>query len=155
MIKSQDLEKYGIKGVKEILHNPSYQQFFEAEMDPKNEGFEKGILTNTGAVAVKTGVFTGRSPKDKYFVKDSITEDTLWWDGVINRPVKLEAWNDCKDLVKERLSSVGKLYVMDIFCGTNPNTRMKVRFIMEVAWQAHFVKNMFIRPSGDELEQYW
>jgi len=154
MIKPQDLEKYGIKGVTEVIYNPTYQQLFEDELNPKNEGFEKGILTNTGAVAVQTGVFTGRSPKDKFFVKDSITENTLWWDGVINRPVSVEAYNDCKGLVQNQLSSAKKLFVVDAFCGTNADTRLKVRFIMEVAWQAHFVTNMFIRPSGYELQNY-
>jgi phosphoenolpyruvate carboxykinase (ATP) len=153
MIKPHDLEKYGISGATEIIYNPSYQQLFEAEVDPKNEGFEKGVVTNTGTVAVKTGIFTGRSPKDKYFVKDKVTENTLWWDGVINRPVNQEVWSFCKGLVTERLSAK-KLYVVDVFCGTNPDTRMKVRFIMEVAWQAHFVTNMFIRPSGYELERF-
>jgi len=154
MLKPQDLEKYGIKGVTEIIYNPSYQQLFEAEMNPKNEGFEKGVLTNTGSVAVKTGIFTGRSPKDKYFVKDSVSENTLWWDGVINRPVAPAVWTELKGVVTNRLSSVKKLYVVDVFCGTNVNTRLKVRFVMEVAWQAHFVTNMFIRPSGYELERF-
>lgn len=148
-----DLGKYGISGVTEIVHNPSYEQLFQAEMDPKNEGFEKGELTNTGAVAVKTGVFTGRSPKDRYIVKDATTENSIWWDGTINRPVSTEVWADLKGRVQKELSNK-KLYVVDTFCGTNKDTRMKVRFIMEVAWQAHFVTNMFIRPSHFELENY-
>ncbi|MDR2936853.1 MAG: phosphoenolpyruvate carboxykinase (ATP) [Rikenellaceae bacterium] len=148
-----DLSKYGITGVTEIVHNPTYEQLFQAEMNPGNEGFEKGELTTTGAVAVKTGVFTGRSPKDRYIVKDSVSEDTIWWDGTINRPVSTEIWKDLKGIVQQELSNK-KVYVVDTFCGTNKDTRMKVRFIMEVAWQAHFVTNMFIRPSLYELENY-
>ncbi len=153
-VRPEDLKSYGIAGVKEVIYNPSYQDLFEAEMDSKNEGFEKGVLTNTGAVAVKTGVFTGRSPKDKYFVKDATSENTLWWDGVVNRPVTPEIWKELKGLVNNRLSTVDKLYVCDVFCGTNPDTRLKVRCIMEVAWQAHFILNMFIRPSEYELENF-
>jgi phosphoenolpyruvate carboxykinase (ATP) len=154
MLKPQELENYGIKNVKEVVHNPSYEDLFKAEMDSKLSGFEKGQITNTGAVAVKTGIFTGRSPKDKYFVKDAVTEKTLWWDGVINRPIKQEIWTELKGLVTTQLSTPEKLYVVDVFCGTNPDTRMKVRFIMEVAWQAHFVTNMFIRPSHYEMERF-
>ena len=153
-MKNLDLSKYGISGNVEIIYNPSYQQLFEAEIDPSNEGFEKGVLTNTGAVSVDTGIFTGRSPKDKYFVKDEITEKNMWWDGVINRPINTDVWDYCKGLVTERLGSTKKLYVVDVFCGTNADTRMKVRFIMEVAWQAHFVTNMFIRPSHFELDNF-
>lgn len=149
-----DLSKYGIKGATEIVHNPTYQELYVAETDSKLQGFEKGIETNTGAVAVKTGIFTGRSPKDRYIVKDSVTEDTIWWDGTINRPVNVNVWTELKGLVVEELSSAKKLYVVDTFCGTNADTRMKVRFIVEVAWQAHFVTNMFIRPSLYELENY-
>ncbi len=154
MLKPQDLQKYGITNVREVIHNPSYEELFQAEMDPSLEGFEKGVLTNTGAVAVKTGIFTGRSPKDKFFVKDAITENTLWWDGVINKSVSESTWKDCKKLVQNQLSNKEKIYVVDAYCGTNPDTRMKVRFIMEVAWQAHFCTNMFIRPSHYELERY-
>ncbi len=149
-----DLSKYGITGVKEVIHNPSYEELFQAEMSPKNEGFEKGVLTNTGAVAVKTGVFTGRSPKDRYIVKDAVSENTIWWDGTINRPVNGEVWNELKGLVQHELSNKERLYVVDTYCGTNKDTRMKVRFIMEVAWQAHFVTNMFIRPSHFELANF-
>ncbi len=152
-MKIPDLSIYGIRDTKEIFYNPTYELLFQHETNPSLQGFEKGILTNTGAVAVKTGVFTGRSPKDKFFVKDSLTENTLWWDGVINRPVSNETYSACKKIVSSRLSSQ-KLYVMDVFCGTNPNSRMKVRFIMEVAWQAHFVANMFILPSSYELERF-
>ncbi|MDD2256985.1 MAG: phosphoenolpyruvate carboxykinase (ATP), partial [Bacteroidales bacterium] len=130
-----DLSKYGIVGDFEVVHNPSYEVLFQDEMNPANEGFEKAKLTNTGATAVFTGKFTGRSPKDKFIVKDSITEDTLWWDGTINRPTTPEVFDHCKNLVTKQLSTAKKLYVVDTFCGTNEDTRMKVRFIMEVAWQ--------------------
>ena len=149
-----DLSKYGISGNFEILHNPTYEELFQAEIDPANEGFEKGVLTTSGAVSVDTGKFTGRSPKDKYFVKDAVTDEHLWWDGTINRPTTPEVFDHCKDLVTKQLSSAKKLYVVDTFCGTNEDTRMKVRFIMEVAWQAHFVTNVFIRPSHYELANY-
>ena len=125
-----DLCKYGITDVKEIIHNPSYEELFKAEMSPENEGFEKGILTNTGAVSVYTGKFTGRSPNDRYIVKDSVTENTVWWDGVINKPVEKDVWDHCKTLTLKQLNSAKKLYVVDTFCGTNEDTRMKVRFIM-------------------------
>ncbi len=149
-----DLSKYGISGNFEIVHNPSYEVLYQDEMNPANEGFEKAKLTKTGATAVYTGKFTGRSPKDKFFVKDASTENTLWWDGVINRPTTPEVFEHCKGLVTKQLSSAKKLYVVDTFCGTNEDTRMKVRFIVEVAWQAHFVTNMFIRPSHFELANY-
>ncbi|MCC8145239.1 MAG: phosphoenolpyruvate carboxykinase (ATP) [Bacteroidales bacterium] len=149
-----DLSKYGINSGIEVVHNPSYQELYVAEMDPANEGFEKGVETNTGAVAVDTGKFTGRSPKDRYIVKDSVTEDTIWWDGNINKPVGKDVWDHCKALTLKQLNSAKKLYVVDTYCGTNEDTRMKVRFIVEVAWQAHFVTNMFIRPSHYELANY-
>ncbi|MDR3269767.1 MAG: phosphoenolpyruvate carboxykinase (ATP) [Tannerella sp.] len=149
-----ELSKYGISGNYEIVHNPTYEQLFQAEVDPKNEGFEKGVSTTTGAVSVDTGIFTGRSPKDKYFVKDEITDKNMWWDGTINRPINPDVWDYCKGLVADRLSSTPKLYVVDCFCGTNADTRMKVRFIVEVAWQAHFVTNMFIRPSHYDLANF-
>lgn len=149
-----DLSAYGIEGVKNIIHNPTYEELFQAEMSPENEGFEKAQLTDTGAVAVKTGIFTGRSPKDRYIVEDETTKDTLWWDGNVNKPINSEVWDSCYQLATDQLSNKETLYVVDTFCGTNENTRMKVRFIMEVAWQAHFVTNMFIRPSLYELEQY-
>lgn len=149
-----DLSNYGISGVKRVIHNPSYEVMFQAEISEKNEGFEKGVLTETGAVAVKTGIFTGRSPKDKYIVKDSVTESTIWWDGVINKPVNQEVWKECKLLAQKQLSGKDVIYVIDAFCGTNEDTRLKVRFIVEVAWQAHFVTNMFIRPSKYELDNF-
>ena len=153
MITNEQLSNLGINDVADIIYNPTYEKLFEAETDPNNVGFEKGVVTNTGAVAVKTGIFTGRSPKDKYYVKDSLTQDSIWWDGVINRPVDQDVWSHCKGLVLKELSAK-KLYVVDVFCGANPDTRMKVRFIMEVAWQAHFVTNMFIRPTAEELENF-
>ncbi len=149
-----DLSIYGIKNVKRVVYNPTYEELYKAEMSEKNEGFEQGVLTDTGAVAVKTGVFTGRSPKDRYILKDSVSQNTIWWDGNINKPVEQNVWDDCYELVKKQLSDKETLYVVDTFCGTNENTRLKVRFIMEVAWQAHFVTNMFIRPSKYELESY-
>ncbi|MDR1500412.1 MAG: phosphoenolpyruvate carboxykinase (ATP) [Tannerellaceae bacterium] len=149
-----DLNKYGIGSDIQVVHNPTYEQLFQAETDPANRGFENGELTTTGAVSVKTGIFTGRSPKDRYIVKDAVTENTIWWDGNINKPVTTEVWNDLKALSLKQLNSAKKLYVVDTFCGTNVDTRMKVRFIVEVAWQAHFVTNMFIRPSLYELEHY-
>lgn len=151
---SQELEQLGIKGFGEIVYNPSYQELYVAENAEANEGFEKGVETESGAMAVKTGIFTGRSPKDRYIVKDAETENTICWDGKVNFPTTPEVFSSCKDLVVKQLSTAKKLYVVDAFCGTNPDTRLKVRFIMEVAWQAHFVTNMFIRPSHYELENF-
>ncbi|MGQ1891522.1 phosphoenolpyruvate carboxykinase (ATP) [Thermophagus sp. OGC60D27] len=156
-MQNLDLSKYGITGVKEIIHNPSYEELFKEETRPELEGFEKGVVTELGAVAVDTGIFTGRSPKDKYIVKDDTTKDTIWWTTEHapndNKPVSPEVWNDLKDLAVKQLSGK-KLYVVDTFCGANPDTRLKIRFIMEVAWQAHFVTNMFIRPTKEELENF-
>jgi len=151
---TEQLQKLGLTGYEEVSYNPSYEELFIAELSPENEGFEKGILTKSGAVAVKTGVFTGRSPKDRFIVKDDISKDTIHWDGKVNLPTTPEVFQSCKELVLKQLSSSKKLYVVDAFCGTNPDTRLKVRFIMEVAWQAHFVMNMFIRPSNYELENF-
>ena len=152
-----DLSKYGICDVKEIVYNPSYDQLFKEETNPDLEGFERGVVTESGAVAVQTGIFTGRSPKDKFIVYDDVSKEHLWWDSDIahndNKPITPEAWADLKKLVVEELSAK-RLFVVDTFCGANEDTRMKVRFIMEVAWQAHFVSNMFIRPSDAELEAY-
>ena len=148
------LQKLGISSEHEISYNPTYEELFQAEISDKNEGFEKGVVTESGAVAVKTGVFTGRSPKDRFIVEDEISKDTIHWDGKVNVPTTAETFAACKQLVVEQLSSSKKLYVVDAFCGTNPDTRLKVRFIMEVAWQAHFVTNMFIRPSMYELETF-
>ncbi|MES2410739.1 MAG: phosphoenolpyruvate carboxykinase (ATP) [Bacteroidota bacterium] len=155
--KSISLEKYGIKNVHEIIHNPSFEKLYNDELDPNLKGFEKGQLTELGAVNVMTGVFTGRSPKDKYIVKDSVTENTIWWNSDKasndNKPITQTTWEALKDNTTNQLSGK-KLYVVDAFCGANENTRLKVRFIMEVAWQAHFVTNMFIRPTEAELENF-
>ena len=152
-----DLSKYGISGVTEIVHNPSYEQLFEEETKPGLQGFEKGQVTNMGAVNVMTGVYTGRSPKDKFFVKDAVTENTIWWTSDQykndNKPLSPESWKVLKKIATEELSNK-RLFVVDTFCGANENSRLKIRFIMEVAWQAHFVKNMFIRPTEEELAAY-
>ena len=150
----QELHNLGITGYHEVAYNPSYEELYQAEVSHKRKGFEKGALTDTGAVAVKTGVFTGRSPKDRYIVEDETTRDTIYWDKKVNFPTTIEVWNDLKALVLNQLSASPKLYVVDAFCGTNADTRLKVRFVMEVAWQAHFVTNMFIRPSIYELENF-
>ncbi|MEN9487286.1 MAG: phosphoenolpyruvate carboxykinase, partial [Bacteroidota bacterium] len=150
----QELHDLGITGYHEVVYNPSYEELYQAEMSAKNKGFEKGAVTESGAVAVKTGVFTGRSPKDRYIVLDDVTKDTICWDGKVNFPTTPEIFASCKTLVLEQLSTSKRLYVVDAFCGTNPDTRLKVRFVMEVAWQAHFVTNMFIRPSIYELENF-
>ena len=152
-----DLSKYGITGVTEIVHNPSYEELFKEETKAGLEGFEKGTLTNMGAVNVMTGVYTGRSPKDKFFVMDDTTKDTIWWTSEEykndNKPLSQESWKVLKDLADKELSNK-RLFVVDTFCGANENTRLKIRFIMEVAWQAHFVTNMFIRPTAEELANY-
>ena len=152
-----DLSKYGITGVTEIVHNPSYDVLFAEETKPGLEGFEKGQVTNMGAVNVMTGVYTGRSPKDKFFVKDETSENTVWWTSEEykndNKPVDAKCWAAVKDLATKELSNK-RLFVVDAFCGANENSRLKLRFIMEVAWQAHFVKNMFIRPTEEELANY-
>ena len=152
-----DLSKYGITGTTEIIHNPSYDLLFHDEMDPSLEGFDKGVLTELGAVNVMTGVYTGRSPKDKYIVMDDTSRDTVWWttEGYKNdnHPMSQETWEVVRKLAKDELCNK-KLYVVDAFCGANKDTRMAIRFIMEVAWQAHFVRNMFIKPTEEELEHF-
>ena len=152
-----DLRKYGITGTTEIIHNPSYEALFEAEMDPSLTGYEKGQLTELGAVNVMTGVYTGRSPKDKYIVMDENSKDTVWWTSPEfandNHPMTEEVWAQVKELAIRELSDK-KLYVVDAFCGANADTRMNVRFVVEVAWQAHFIKNMFIVPSEEELKNF-
>ena len=152
-----DLTKYGITGTVEILHNPSYEVLFAEETKPTLEGYEKGQVTELGAVNVMTGVYTGRSPKDKFFVMNEASKDTVWWTSDEykndNKPCSEEAWADLKAKAVKQLSNK-RLFVVDTFCGANPATRLKVRFIMEVAWQAHFVTNMFIRPTAEELENY-
>ena len=151
----QELEAYGISDVHDIVYNPSYDLLYQEELDPSLTGYERGVLTNLGAVAVDTGIFTGRSPKDKYIVRDDTTRDTFWWADKgkgknDNKPLSPETWQHLKGLVTKQLSGK-RLFVVDAFCGANPDTRLSVRFITEVAWQAHFVKNMFIRPSDEEL----
>ena len=152
-----DLSKYGITGVTEIVHNPSYEQLFEEETKPGLQGFEKGQLTDMGAVNVMTGVYTGRSPKDKFFVMDDTTKDTIWWTSDEykndNKPLSQQSWKVLKEIADKQLSDK-RLFVVDTFCGANENSRLKIRFIMEVAWQAHFVTNMFIRPTAEELAAY-
>ena len=152
-----DLSSYGIKNVKEIIYNPSHEQLYEEELKDGLKGYEKGVITELGAVNVMTGVFTGRSPKDKYLVKDDTSKNTVWWTTPTspndNKPVSIDVWNDLKETTVKQLSNK-KLYVVDAFCGANPDSRLKVRFIVEVAWQAHFVKNMFIRPTEEELANY-
>jgi len=148
-----DLTQYGIVDASEIVYNPSYEFLYEEEMSLGLEGFERGKLTESGAVAVDTGIFTGRSPKDKYLVRDDTTRNTVWWSDQgknDNKPISKEIWGDLKSLVTNRLSGK-RLYVMDTICGANEDSHLNVRFIMEVAWQAHFVKNMFIRPSEEQL----
>ena len=152
-----DLQKYGITGATEVVHNPSYEQLFADETDPKLEGYEKGQVTEMGAVNVMTGVYTGRSPKDKFFVLDDVTKDTIWWTSDAykndNKPLSQASWQELKKLASKELSNK-KLYVVDAFCGANENSRLKIRFIMEVAWQAHFVTNMFVRPSAEEIANF-
>lgn len=156
--KSISLDKYGIKNTGEIVYNPSYEYLFNEELNPNLQGFEKGQLTELGAINVMTGDFTGRSPKDKYIVKDDVTKDTLWWSSEQakndNKPIDQKTWEALKENTVSQLSGNKKLYVVDTFCGANEDTRLKVRFIVEVAWQAHFVKNMFIRPTEKEFESY-
>ena len=152
-----NLSQYGIKDVKKIIHNPSYEELFKDETNPNLEGYEKGIVTDLGAVDVFTGVYTGRSPKDKYLVKDEVSENTVWWttDGYKNdnKPISTEVWDKLREKAVKELSDK-TLYVVDCYCGANKSTRMCVRFIMEVAWQAHFVTNMFIRPTAEELKEF-
>ena len=152
-----DLTKYGILDATEIVRNPSFEDLFQAEMDPSLTGYEKGVLTELDAVNVMTGIYTGRSPKDKYIVMDETSKDTVWWttEGYKNdnHPMTEEVWKEIKKLAVNELCGK-KLYVMDCFCGANKDTRMAIRFIMEVAWQAHFIKNMFIQPTEEELENF-
>ncbi|MCK9782189.1 MULTISPECIES: phosphoenolpyruvate carboxykinase (ATP) [Enterobacterales] len=154
----KDLQQYGIKDTSEIIYNPSYEQLFNEETKPGLTGYERGTQTSLGAIAVDTGIFTGRSPKDKYIVRDDVTRDTVWWADQgkgknDNKPLSQEVWADLKSLVTHQLSGK-RLFVVDAFCGANADTRLKVRFITEVAWQAHFVKNMFIRPEQEELANF-
>ena len=152
-----DLTKYGITGTTEVVYNPSYEQLFAEETKPGLEGYEKGQVSELGAVNVMTGIYTGRSPKDKFIVMDENSKDTVWWTSDEykndNHPASQEAWKAVKEIAQKELSNK-RLYVVDAFCGANKDTRMAVRFIVEVAWQAHFVTNMFIRPTAEELENF-
>ncbi|SPX93602.1 Phosphoenolpyruvate carboxykinase [ATP] [Morganella morganii] len=153
-----ELEQYGIRDAAEIIYNPSYDLLFDEETRPGLTGYEHGVVTTSGAVAVDTGIFTGRSPKDKYLVRDDLTRDTVWWADQgkgknDNKPLSQETWNALKNLITRQLSGK-RLFVVDAFCGANADTRLKVRVITEVAWQAHFVKNMFIRPDENELHNF-
>ncbi|MBP2837460.1 phosphoenolpyruvate carboxykinase (ATP) [Dickeya parazeae] len=157
-ITPEALTAYGIHDVREIVYNPSYDLLFTEETSPTLQGYERGIETQLGAVAVDTGIFTGRSPKDKYIVRDDVTRNTVWWSDQgkgknDNHPLSQENWQHLKQLVTNQLSGK-RVFVVDAFCGANADTRLKVRFITEVAWQAHFVKNMFIRPSEEELQGF-
>ena len=151
------LEERGITNVKEIIYNPSYELLFKEETSSSLEGYEKGQVTELGAVNVMTGVYTGRSPKDKFIVEDENSKDTIWWTSDEykndNHRASLHAWNECKKIATKELSNK-RLFVVDGFAGANKDTRMAVRFIVEVAWQAHFIKNMFIRPTEEELENF-
>jgi len=157
-LTSQDLAALGISGTTEVVYNPDFDTLFEEEPRPELEGYARGTQTQSGAIAVDTGIFTGRSPKDKYIVRDDTTRDTLWWNDVgngknDNQPLSQETWQALKDRCTAQLSGK-RLFVIDAFCGANPGTRLSVRFVMEVAWQAHFVKNMFIRPDEAELASF-
>jgi phosphoenolpyruvate carboxykinase (ATP) len=152
-----DLTQYGITGTTEIVHNPSYELLYEEEMKADLTGYEKGVDTELGAVNVMTGIYTGRSPKDKYIVMDENSKDTVWWTSDEykndNHPMSEEVWAKVKDLAKNELCNK-RLFVVDAFCGANKDSRMAVRFIVEVAWQAHFIKNMFIQPTDEELADF-
>ena len=152
-----DLSKYGIVGTTEIVHNPSYEELYKEELKPELEGYEKAQESELGALNVMTGIYTGRSPQDKYIVMDETSKDTVWWTSAEykndNHPASKKAWEVVKDLAKKELSNK-KLFVVDAFCGADESSRMAVRFIMEVAWQAHFVTNMFINPTKEELENF-
>ena len=152
-----DLTKYGIENTVEVVHNPSYEELYKEETKPELYGYEVGQDTELGAVNVMTGIYTGRSPKDKYIVMDENSKDTVWWTSKEypndNHPMSEDVWATVKDIAKKELSNK-RLFVVDAFCGANKDTRMAVRFIMEVAWQAHFVENMFIKPSAEELANF-
>jgi len=158
ILEKLKLDQYGIRDVKEIVYNPSYEQLYQEEMNPNLEGLEAGVESEFGAVKVDTGIFTGRSPKDKYVVMDETTKDTIWWRSEQarssdNKPISREVWDHCHKLATDELSGQ-RLFVMDCFCGANEDSRLSIRMVLEIAWQAHFVKNMFIRPSEEELENF-
>jgi len=153
---SLNLEAYGILNTSEVVHNPSYDQLFAEETKDGLSGFERGHLTTSGAISVDTGDFTGRSPKDKYLVCDDTTRDTVWWSDQgenDNKPIEPAIWESLKTRVVDQLSGK-RLFVVDTYCGANPDTQLSVRFVTEVAWQAHFVTNMFIRPTAEQLKTY-
>jgi len=156
-MKNIDLSQYGITGATEIIYNPSYELLFEEETKADLTGYDKGQLTELDAVNVMTGIYTGRSPKDKFIVDDAKSHDTVWWTTPEypndNHPASQAAWDACKKLAVDELSNK-RLFVVDAFCGANKDTRMAVRFIMEVAWQAHFVRNMFIKPTAEEEKSF-
>jgi phosphoenolpyruvate carboxykinase (ATP) len=154
----QDLTSYGITGIKEVYYNPSYDQLFKHETDPSLQGYEKGVVTELGAVNVMTGIFTGRSPKDKFIVDEESSRQNIWWKtegrkSSDNKPVTKETWKDLYALGAKQLSGK-RLYVQDGFAGANEDTRLRIRVVTEVAWMAHFVKNMFIRPTEEEPENF-
>ncbi len=154
----EDLKSYGITDVKELYYNLSYDELFEHELDPNNEGYAKGVLTDTGAVAVDTGIFTGRSPKDKYIVEEETSKHNIWWKNEQrkssdNKPLSEENYRYLKEISAKQLSGK-KLYVQDGYAGANEDTRLRIRVVTEIAWMAHFVKNMFIRPTEEELENF-
>lgn len=154
----ESLKSYGINDVQEVFHNISYEELYQHETNTELSGFDRGYLTNLGAVTVDTGEFTGRSPKDKYIVKEETSEQNIWWKTEArtkpdNKAISKAVWNDLLDITVTQLSGK-KLYVQDGYAGANEDTRLKVRFVCEVAWQAHFVKNMFIRPSEEELQSF-
>lgn len=158
MVTADDLRSYGIENVTEVIYNPSYNILFAEETKPGLSGLEKGVITRSGAVSVDTGIYTGRSPDDRYIVYDELTKDSVWWKSEKakvsnNKPIPVEIWDYCKNLAVKQLSGK-KLFVVDSFCGANKANRIAVRFILEVAWQAHFVKNMFIRPQPEEEETF-
>jgi len=158
MVTESDLKAYGIENPVEIIYNPSYNTLFAEETKPELTGLEKGTITRTGAIAVDTGIYTGRSPNDKYVVLDDKTRESVWWRSEKakisdNKPVAAGIWDHCRNIAARRLSGK-RIFVVDCFCGANENSRMAVRFLMDVAWQAHFVKNMFIRPEEDELHDF-
>ena len=152
-----DLTKYGITGSTEIIRNPSYEELFKEETKPELEGYEKGQVTELDAVNVMTGIYTGRSPKDKFIVMDENSKDTVWWTTDEykndNHVASQETWEAVKKIAVDELCNK-RLFVVDAFCGANKDTRMAVRFIVEVAWQAHFIENMFIKPTDEELENF-
>ena len=156
ILSTTQLEKYDITDISEIIYNPSYETLFVEETATSLNGCEQGIITENGTVAVDTGIFTGRSPKDKYILKDDTTRDTVWWSDQgknDNKAIDQSTWSALKTVVTDQLSNK-RLFVVDAYCGANVNSRLKVRFIMEVAWQAHFVTNMFIRPTAEELVDF-